>query len=410
MSELPKIVRERLAQVPAGPHPDPDLLNAFAEHALAPRERALVLAHVSACQECRQLISLAALPLGDTEAAPPPQPARPWFAWGYMRWSGAVAAVLLVASIALMFQSQWRDPELKPVSEQPRAQVVAEPAADRDAPLYQKVLPEQGASQAKPASPPREESRRDTAADRAAKPAPPPPPPAAVAVGGTLNEGGRAAGAAAPTRDAPAAQPALAAESKKEKDEKLDSLAMSHVTKTPEATQASNRQRAQNSEVAEAEAESPVVDSTTAQAAAPGEKRSADTGKLARQAPAPLRTNTFSLADAGAAWRITAAGALERTFDGRTWKTALTFPDVRFTAVAALGNHVWAGASGGVVYITSDNGRRWLRRQLAINGNALKEDVLAISIDAAASGTVHTSSGSYTTTDGGATWSKAAGQ
>ena len=59
MAELPKIVRERLATAPAGAHPDADQLTAFAEKRLGERERGQVLAHLSACQACREVVSLA---------------------------------------------------------------------------------------------------------------------------------------------------------------------------------------------------------------------------------------------------------------------------------------------------------------------------------------------------------------
>jgi len=431
MSELPKIVRERLAQMPAGPHPDPDLLNAFAEHALAPRERALVLAHVSACQECRQLISLAALPLGDTEVAPPPQAARGWFAWSYMRWSGAVAAVLVVASIALVFEDRWKQPRLdstvsrvetakvgsaepdsgaKPVASSPESPVVT--ADERLAKRRLEAAPQPSKPAESPAHSP-EQGRRDRLEYRAETPAPPPPaPPAGGLVGEARISGVIPAQNAPAEAAAPATAPAAAAatEAKKEKDAKFDELAQMSPS-AGKTAETDRQQGAKATEVVDVEAEAQQVESTRAQVATGlPDKQSGD--KLSRQAAAPerSRSNTFGLTDAAASWRISSSGALERTTDGRAWKTALTVPDVRFTAVAALGNHVWAGGTGGVVYFTSDNGRRWLHRQLIINGNPVKEDVLAISIDTRASGTVHTSSGSYTTTDGGATWSKVAGQ
>ena len=37
-----------------GVHPDPDVLNAFAESALAEHERAECLAHLADCAQCRE--------------------------------------------------------------------------------------------------------------------------------------------------------------------------------------------------------------------------------------------------------------------------------------------------------------------------------------------------------------------
>jgi hypothetical protein len=415
MSELPKIVRERLAQVPAGPHPDPDLLNAFAEHTLAPRERSLVMAHVSACQECRQLISLAALPLRDSELSPPPPaPAGRWFAWSYMRWSGAVAAVLLVASIALIFQQQWKQPALTPATspavtakvESAEAAVgektEEQPSKPADADSRLRAHDQLAKSEADAAAPPskpaeataskREQARGDY---RDAKPAaaPPPSPVAGVAAG---------VGAPASSRDEPAAEPQLQAELKKEKDQKFDSLALMTPGKANEANQAKNRAQAAN-----AEFEAPAAESTAAPAAT-ADQRSAENSKLARQASTPgeRRRSALTWMDSGSNWRVT-DGALERTADGRTWNTALSVPEVRFTAVATLGNNVWAGGSGGVLYVTSDNGRRWIRRQLNVGGTAISEEILAIAIDDARHGRVDTAGGTYITTDAAATWQRA---
>jgi len=59
MTELPNVVRERLKAAPAGLHPDPNLLTAFAEQALSDREAPQVLDHLSRCADCRDVVVLA---------------------------------------------------------------------------------------------------------------------------------------------------------------------------------------------------------------------------------------------------------------------------------------------------------------------------------------------------------------
>src|SRR6184192_3247465 len=60
MMGVPKIVLGRLRRASnPGNHPGPDLLTAFAEHALAKRERLHVLEHLAQCSECREIVSLA---------------------------------------------------------------------------------------------------------------------------------------------------------------------------------------------------------------------------------------------------------------------------------------------------------------------------------------------------------------
>src|SRR6267154_5355521 len=66
-SEVPKIVYDRLrtaapepgSNAVARPHPDADLLTAFAEQALSAPEREEVLHHLALCGNCREVLSLA---------------------------------------------------------------------------------------------------------------------------------------------------------------------------------------------------------------------------------------------------------------------------------------------------------------------------------------------------------------
>src|SRR5207245_8823565 len=60
MMGVPKIVLGRLRRASnPGNHPDADLLTAFAEQALAKRERLHMLEHLAQCSECREIVCLA---------------------------------------------------------------------------------------------------------------------------------------------------------------------------------------------------------------------------------------------------------------------------------------------------------------------------------------------------------------
>src|SRR5207237_9171757 len=60
MTDVPKIVLGCLRRASnPGNHPDADLLTAFAEQALAKRERLQVLGHLAQCSESRESVSLA---------------------------------------------------------------------------------------------------------------------------------------------------------------------------------------------------------------------------------------------------------------------------------------------------------------------------------------------------------------
>lgn len=122
MNEVPKIVHHRLrAATPAREvlertHPDADVLNAFAEQALAASEREGVLQHLALCTECREVVALA---LPEIHTATPPMEGErgvvetgvlaqhkanrfSWASlnWAHLRWAtlaaGIAVAVLVV--------------------------------------------------------------------------------------------------------------------------------------------------------------------------------------------------------------------------------------------------------------------------------------------------------------------------
>lgn len=86
-------------------HPDAESLNAFAEQALAERERNHVLAHLAECGRCRQVVALAR-EAADAELAAPAaarhmaiRPDAWWKQWRPVWVPTAVAAAFAVASI-----------------------------------------------------------------------------------------------------------------------------------------------------------------------------------------------------------------------------------------------------------------------------------------------------------------------
>jgi len=84
MSDLPNIVRERLKTAPAGLHPDPNLLGAFAEQALSDRERTQVLDHLARCGECREVVALATPPTAIVDGRDTAYVSKaPWFSWPF---------------------------------------------------------------------------------------------------------------------------------------------------------------------------------------------------------------------------------------------------------------------------------------------------------------------------------------
>src|SRR5215475_7850124 len=106
MTDVPNLVRERLKAGQAGPHPDPDLLAAFAEQVLSERERVPVLDHLARCAGCREIIALALPPTQSPTLVFGKDAKRtekvPWFRWNALRWGALAACVVMVGSAVLM--------------------------------------------------------------------------------------------------------------------------------------------------------------------------------------------------------------------------------------------------------------------------------------------------------------------
>src|SRR5881397_155689 len=96
MMGVPKIVLGRLRR-PSNPgnHPGADLLTAFAEQALAKRERLHVLEHLAQCSECREIVSLARPEIAE------PQTSLKLFSLRspILRWSAVAACVVVVGAV-----------------------------------------------------------------------------------------------------------------------------------------------------------------------------------------------------------------------------------------------------------------------------------------------------------------------
>src|SRR5215469_790237 len=97
MESVRKLVSGRLKTQSAGPHPDADLLSAFAENALPEAERKHVLAHLADCGGCREVVFLLSLPQpADEQKVLIPRPRR----WHMsLRWGSAVASIVILAGV-----------------------------------------------------------------------------------------------------------------------------------------------------------------------------------------------------------------------------------------------------------------------------------------------------------------------
>ena len=106
MQEISNSLRQRLGARPEPKvHPDADLLTAYTEQALPPKERNQVVQHLAECSYCREIVSLS---LPEVQAPPVAVPAagRPrWWILGY-RWAAVAATVAIAAT--LVVEKPWK--------------------------------------------------------------------------------------------------------------------------------------------------------------------------------------------------------------------------------------------------------------------------------------------------------------
>ncbi|HVG90008.1 MAG TPA: zf-HC2 domain-containing protein, partial [Alphaproteobacteria bacterium] len=216
MPELSNLLRQRLAGTKNGPapvhpnatahpeataHPDADTLTAYVEKSLPAPERQAVVAHLSVCGPCREVVALSQpeLPELATQTVLAPAPVSPWRrllrpAFGL---AASLAAMAVIAVLVLRLPQKSTQPSAS-LSDKETQQAKATPAADQTpAPEAKPAVPAQP-SGVGPASAPasnlalsdarapmkREEPARAkmaaTAGDALSMAPPPAPPPARV--------------------------------------------------------------------------------------------------------------------------------------------------------------------------------------------------------------------------------------
>ena len=406
MQNVPKSVLKRLQETwpGAGPHPDADLLTAFAEQSLADRERVLVMEHLAACSDCREVIVLA-LPETATEIVASPASVGAarggWLTWPALRWAALAAGILVIASVGVLQYSHRNQDKTIASSFMPKD---ASPTTSDEPPSSQVATPKEEMQRA-PLSAPR--SQMLTALE-----------PVPKANSGTQSRGLAAHSGGSDGGMAPRALPRPA---------EPESSAISENQLTQNRTDLPVQDRSiSNADVVKAK------DPVPAQTASGSSAASAPPGL-------PLQTSPSLMLRVPPRWNISPAGALQRSFDGgNTWETVNpnmsadsaadknlgqnpdasgAAPDQKkeaapnfhpiFRAVAASGLEVWAGTLAGVLYHTSDGGSHWARLAPSEAGATITGDITSIQFSDPQQGKVSTSTGElWTTFDGGQTWHK----
>ncbi len=396
MDQLPKIAQQRLqATAKPGVHPDPDLLTAFAEKSLNDRERAQVLQHLSQCGDCRTVVSLA---LPETLASPA-SPHSSWLRWPALNWPtlrwGALAACAVVVGTAVTLHYE----------KQPEAPAQVAQTAPAPAPPANLTAENQPSGQFKEKSAagnPPSPAPSDQALKTMAKASPPngrnaheesaASAPVINSLAGTLQD---QLGASA-ARSKPAA-PGTSKDDQKKQQSEADNKNLDQAVGSSNETVsvAAAPSTVQTESAAEAKAE--PAENTRNMAAA----KVSGSVMVGRNV-----SNLTSSTKTSPSWTLSAAGALQRSFDsGKTWQIVPVAGNVALRAFAANDSDIWAGGMGGALYHSTDAGETWNQVKPVADGKTLTTDIVTIEFPDAQHGRLITSNReSWTTSDGGTSW------
>jgi hypothetical protein len=389
MAGIPKIVSQRLHAVERDRiHPDPDLITAFIEKSLAKRERLQFLEHLSRCADCREIVSLSAVPAENAgEALAVVRPG--WLSWPVLRWGAAVACVIVVGAAVTLRHKQTL------VEEKPAAR------AQMEAPEIE--IAKKVASSVQ-------------LADRAAKAAFVTKPAGQPGQAAPTKPAALVAGAIAPPTQSGLRMPApsgntFATAAIQPKARAANPGGENYPAATSSAVEmADARSGAVLAEVVpgRAKAASPETQDTKA-------GKSMGGGALLRKetvevsaAAASVASDAFNPADVAPRWTLSSDGTLQRSLDsGRTWQTIPVSSKTIFRALAANGLDIWVGGLAGALFHSSDAGQHWTQVRPVANGETLADDIIGVEFTDLLHGKLTTSSAeTWITDDAGQTWQK----
>jgi hypothetical protein len=418
-SGLPKSAMSRLREGTVSAHPDANLLTAFTEHALESTEREHVLAHLAQCADCREIVALS-VPVQDEQQVG--AEARGWFGLRpeFLRWAVVGASATVVVAAVLMVKpeletSPSRQAEVKaPVTDGRAADAVSSAPASKEE-TAQKQQPDKVQPKRRLAETDQQEVVVSGYAPAAT---PPPPAPLAGPTGGVVRGLASDSLALRSARGRDMSTGAGQAGAKEEtKSEKVKDLAAAN----PEAEQAVAHQAVSVTE----QSRSALQDGDNAKPAASTSTVMADgaaKSKMAREdagttvelqaasrnvsrlgmGPGSDRTLRKAFQATERTWRVV-EGRLEWSADaGKTWQVVNAKGDVKFLAVDARRESVWAAGTSGVVLRSPDQGVTWVPV-----ANGWTGDVVHLRFKDEKHGLLRTSTKEeWFTEDGGATWKK----
>lgn len=443
MNKLPNIVRARLSAVEPGDHPDPDLLTAFAEQALAEQERSTVLAHLSRCSDCREVVAVAMPSLSTAALATASSidtgRTRSWFNGLAVRWGVAAACVVIVGSAVLM----KRDVLMKPAA---RSAVVRQDADLTDSSDEANKKTKDISARPAPASP--SASVRDQ--ERAA-------PSASTRMQAQRSTRMQDQKKALASNLKPTAPPALAGRMRTELTQSATGSAIGGAmgslastpkpNATPTANESPNLPPSNGRNIATPAAPSKPAIQITQEVqvtpAAPALETDATAAREKQELPGKAKAPSgVALYDAlvtpssqdsngqmlttkeaarkaemkrvetlrppVARWTISSDGQLQHSVDsGKTWQPVVVAESATFRALSANGPDLWVGGASGLLYHSTDAGTHWMQVKPATADATLTADIAAIEFIDVRQGKITTSTGEvWITTDSGQTWRK----
>ena len=399
MQQLSKLIRQRLRATAkeGGSHPDPNLLAAFADKALAKTERVQVLEHLARCVDCREIVSLAT-PEFETAGAVTAAPSSGWLRGPILRW-GTLAASVAVVTVAVTLPRLSRHPSMVAPAQSAQTDVrETAPEARRDEPADKLAASPSSSYRAPRVDSVTQQPRRSGFSDRMNAERVAKPTRSSQAA-----EGGYSA-RPMPQATVPAA-PALLAKSADE--DRVES----------KKEQGSHMQVATSNEVVAVEAKAAPAELETtpgkakdaplqAQAGLVRNGAQALAGRTMADASSTQNDELRSRAKAVPRWTLSSDGTLQRSYDaGKTWATIPVAGNSVFRALAAVGANIWVGGSRGSLYRSIDAGEHWLKVQPSTGGKMLTADIIGVEFTDANHGKLTTADEQiWITADAGQTW------
>jgi hypothetical protein len=456
MQDLPESVRERLAaaQGASTDHPDADQLTAFAEGALAGRERQGVIAHLASCAQCRDILALAASVNESTlPVAVAPQRARlQWFT--IRRFAVAAAAlVIVVGAISVRWPVQRRESRSDAAPVEKRSDTAKKETAPEETPPVSSENKPAGANlvaQAKkaaepkaPAEPKRELDKADTGDGRDRDLLAAVRRPSQGVIGGLKQSGPMASAntvqqenqrpqaAPPPLQNSANFEQQRAADNRQNSAQNSVDAANDQVAATNQTvnSQVNQNERSLSTEVATVNrpgaVQTPAKQNVEVVPGAQAKVARLESSPLA--APKPMARTMAAMPAGDFEWTISPEGYLLRSaLQPPSWSRVAVPGNRRVRSVSATGRDLWVATIPGQLYRSSDAGVTWAEAPLPAPGRAIDvhfSDPLRGSLtlqasleEPGSSGILHKDSAQvqkrkadtqvWTTEDGGRTWSK----